>query len=172
MAGQRVSIVGCCASVTKEGGWAGSMPCLGPRPNAWVGREGRGFGVWSSGPAPSACGQGGPAGTCSHLGQFRLARALAFCWLWDTPARWSQLGAGQAPLLLRWEQHRRHWHVLMPRTDSVPPSTRASPGRGSQDSGSSHHLSWTSVSPSVRSGPELSLRRLPRSVCPPGAEPA
>lgn len=35
----------------------------------------------------------GPIQTCS---------ALAFCWLWDTPARWSQLGVGPS----------RHWHVL------------------------------------------------------------
>ncbi|XP_047402024.1 uncharacterized protein LOC124980486 isoform X2 [Sciurus carolinensis] len=36
LAGQTVSSVGCCASVTKDrGGGAGSLPCLGPRLNAW-----------------------------------------------------------------------------------------------------------------------------------------
>lgn len=59
----------------------GSLPCLGLWRNVWVEREGRGFGVWSSLPTPKAPGQGGPAGTHSSLGQFRLASDLPFCWL-------------------------------------------------------------------------------------------
>lgn len=40
---------------------AGSLPCLGPRLNAWVGKEGRGFGVWSPGfPIPGPVGREGP----------------------------------------------------------------------------------------------------------------
>ena len=128
MAGQRVSIVRCCASVTKEEGWGWLRAMFGPQAER-VGGEGRQR-IWGVELRP--CSQGLWAGRApwdlQHLGQFRLASALAFCWLWDTPARWSQLGAGQAPLLLRWgpgPQHLRHWRVLTPRTDSVPPSTQA-----------------------------------------------
>lgn len=165
MAGQRVSIVRCCASVTKEGGWGWLRALFGPQAER-EGGEGRQR-IWGVELRP--CSQRlragrarwdlqppGPIQTCLRP-SFLLALGHA-----------SQVepAGGRGP------QHRRRWHVLMPRTDSVPSSTRASPGRGSQDSGSSHHLSWTSVSSPVRNWPRWSLRRLPRSVCPPGAEPA
>lgn len=111
MAGQRVSIVRCCASVTKEEGWGWLRAMFGPQAERVGGEERQR--IWGVELRP--CSQGLRAGRApwdlQHLGQFRLASALAFCWLWDTPARWSQLGTGQAPLLLRWgpgPQHLRH----------------------------------------------------------------
>lgn len=80
---------------------AGSPPCLGPRLNVWVGREGRGFGVWSPHfSAPGACGQGGPAETRSSLGRLRLAPGPPFCWLWDTTGQVEHAG-GEGRLLCR-----------------------------------------------------------------------
>lgn len=64
---------------------AGSLPCLGPGLNVWVGKEGRGFGVWMLTSLSQALWAGeGSLGRAALLGQFRLAPALPFCWLWDT----------------------------------------------------------------------------------------
>lgn len=125
LAGQIVSSVGCCALVTKEGSWLSAV--FGPQAEC-VGGEGRQR-IWGVGPslsAPRACGQGRPARTRSSLGRLRLAAALPFCWLWDTPGQVKHAGgrAGSSPAQIwGWgelePQVGRHCHVPTPRTDQT-----------------------------------------------------
>lgn len=78
--------IGCCAWL--PGREAGSLPCLGPRLNAWVGKESRGFGVWSPHfPLPGPAGREGPLRLAARWADSDLLRPLPFCGLWDTPTR-------------------------------------------------------------------------------------
>lgn len=160
MAGQRVSLLsGVVPRLPRREAGAGSAPCLEFGLNARWEKAGD-LGVWSSGLSQRPAGREGPAGTC-NLGQVRTCLRPSFLLaLGDT----SQGGAswGREP------QHRRHWHVLMPRTDSVPSALGPALGEGPRTLGqvtttgsqfpACQKLAW--------SGPG----RLPRSVCPPGAE--
>ena len=67
---------------------AGSLPCLGPRLNAWVGKEGRGFGVWSPGfPLPGPVGREGPLRLAARWADSDLLPRPTSCWLGDTPGQ-------------------------------------------------------------------------------------
>lgn len=99
--------------------------------------------------------QGGPAGTRSLLGRFRLAAALPFCWLWDAPGRVERTEgrahspAAQTEIWGLWPQCPT---VLQhPNPQNRPTTAWLRPlRRGPRTPGQVTAPLWTSVSPSIK----------------------